>query len=61
MIDVVLPLSYIDPGSGTILLQALVAGVAGLFVFFRYQRRRFMALLGFRRKDEDKGSTDGEQ
>lgn len=29
-------LAYFDPGSGSILLQALVGGTAGLFVFGKY-------------------------
>jgi len=33
-------LAYLDPGSGAILLQMLVAGVAGVVVFFKYQGRR---------------------
>ena len=29
-------LAYFDPGSGSLLLQVLVGGSAGLFVFARY-------------------------
>lgn len=29
-------LAYFDPGSGSLLLQMLVGGSAGLFVFARY-------------------------
>ncbi len=29
-------LAYFDPGSGSLLLQALVGGTAGLFVFGKY-------------------------
>ena len=29
-------LAYFDPGSGSLLLQAIVGGTAGLFVFARY-------------------------
>lgn len=29
-------LAYFDPGSGSLLLQALVGGTAGLFVFAKY-------------------------
>jgi hypothetical protein len=31
-----LSLAYLDPGAGSLLLQALVGGSAGLFVFARY-------------------------
>lgn len=29
-------LAYLDPGTGSLLLQAIVGGSAGLVVFFRY-------------------------
>ena len=29
-------LAYFDPGSGSLLLQVLVGGAAGLFVFWKY-------------------------
>ncbi len=39
------PLAYLDPGSGSMLLQMLLAGVAGIFVFMKFQGRRFMSLF----------------
>ncbi len=35
--SLLLNLAYIDPGSGTLLLQFLLAGVVGGVVFFRNQ------------------------
>jgi hypothetical protein len=32
--------AYIDPGTGSLLLQALLGGLAGLAVFFRTAGRR---------------------
>ncbi|MGE5195372.1 MAG: hypothetical protein ACM3U2_23000 [Deltaproteobacteria bacterium] len=29
-------LAYFDPGSGSLLLQTILGGSAGLFVFFKY-------------------------
>lgn len=29
-------LAYLDPGTGSLLLQAIVGGTAGVVVFFRY-------------------------
>jgi hypothetical protein len=29
-------LAYFDPGSGSLLLQAVIGGTAGLFVFAKY-------------------------
>ncbi|HUO45662.1 MAG TPA: hypothetical protein VM470_02385 [Acidimicrobiia bacterium] len=34
--------AYIDPGTGSILLQALLGGVAGLVVFFKTTGRRLL-------------------
>ncbi len=43
-------LAYIDPGSGAMLLQWLMAGVLGSIVFFR----RTLAGIFFKRKKQDK-------
>jgi hypothetical protein len=34
--DVMIVLAYFDPGAGSLLMQALVGGAAGLLVFGRY-------------------------
>jgi hypothetical protein len=52
----VLPLAYLDPGSGAIILQLLVAGVAGAVVWFKYHGKRFFGAIG-RKKDE---TSDGD-
>ncbi len=36
-------LAYLDPGSGSLLLQAIVGGTAGVMVFFRHWWRTFRA------------------
>lgn len=36
-------LCYLDPGSGSMLLQAIVGGSAGLVVFARYLWKRIFA------------------
>jgi len=33
--ELLMPLSYIDPGAGTIILQAVIAAVLGVLIFFR--------------------------
>jgi hypothetical protein len=35
------PIAYLDPGTGSMLLQAIVGGSAGLFVFLRHLWRSF--------------------
>jgi len=41
------PLGYLDPGSGSLLLQALVGGVASAVVLGKLYWRRFKRFLGF--------------
>jgi hypothetical protein len=38
--------AYLDPGSGSMLLQLLLGGVAGISVLARLYWRRFLAFLG---------------
>ncbi len=46
-------LGYLDPGSGSLLLQGLVAGVASVMVMAKvYWRRMEPRFLGFGRRDE---------
>ena len=56
-----LPLAYLDPGSGALIVQMLLAGVAGVVLFFKMQGRRVLARFGLRRKDEEPPSEDGGQ
>ena len=39
----------------------LLAGVAGVVLFFKMQGRRVLARFGLRRKDEEPPSEDGGQ
>ena len=47
-------LAYIDPGSGSMILQAVVGGVAAAAVMAKLYWRRFLGFLGIRKKDEDR-------
>ena len=54
-------LAYIDPGSGMILLQLIIAGAIGVVVFCRYLLwRAFCFVTGKPPKSEDK-EADGLQ
>lgn len=44
-------LAYLDPGSGGLMLQALVAGVASAAVMGKVYWRRAKRFLGFRREE----------
>lgn len=34
--------AYIDPGSGSLVIQALIAGIVAIPIFFRHQISRFV-------------------
>ena len=46
--------AYIDPGAGSMLLQLLLGGVAGAFVFFRLFKQKIYRLLGLGKDDQEK-------
>ncbi len=57
-------LAYLDPGSGSIILQALIGGVAGAAVALKLFGRRIFHALRFWDRDEKelghvKSETDG--
>ena len=56
---VALPLAYLDPGTGAMILQVIAAGVAGAVVFCKYQGRRFLRFLHIGSKNDagDDGGT----
>jgi hypothetical protein len=53
-------LAYIDPAAGSILLQALLGGVAGILVVGKLYYRKLKALFGRRPGDADP-PADGER
>jgi len=40
--------AYLDPGSGSMLLQLLLGGTAGIAVIVKLYYRRFLAFLGLK-------------
>ncbi len=38
-------LSYLDPGTGSMIAAALAGGVAGMFVFFKMYWHRFLGVF----------------
>lgn len=44
-------LGYLDPGSGSIILQAVVGGIAAAAVMGKLYWRRFLQALRIRKKD----------
>jgi hypothetical protein len=47
-----LQLAYIDPGSGSLIIQVLIASIVAIPIFFRTQIGRLMGLARGRREDQ---------
>ena len=45
-------LAYLDPGTGSMILQGLLAGAAGVVVLFKLFGRRILRLFGIGRRGE---------
>ena len=39
---------YVDPGSGSMVLQLLLGGVSGIYVFFRLFKQKILGFFGIR-------------
>jgi len=54
--------AYIDPAAGSLLLQAVIAGVAGLLLTFKLFWRRITGLWGSKKSEsQDPDSVDSEE
>jgi hypothetical protein len=52
--------AYVDPSAGSIFLQLLLGGVAGLLVAFKLMYHRILGWLGRRPPELSMGSGDAE-
>ena len=50
--------AYIDPGTGTLIVQALIAAIVAVPLFFRHQIARFARLARGGARDDRDGSDD---
>ncbi len=56
-------LFYLDPGSGSLIVQLLIAIVVGILATFRFWKSRFLSLLGIKEEsdqedDDELGNED---
>lgn len=51
-------MAYLDPGSGSMLLQLLLGGVAGLAVVVKLFWHRLLAFFGVKKSDRDADPSD---
>jgi hypothetical protein len=49
-------LAYLDPGSGSMILQAILGGIAGLLVALKMFGRRILGFLTFWRREDASGA-----
>lgn len=53
--------AYLDPGSGSLIVQLLIAAVVGILATFRYWKSRLLSLFGINQEsqeDDDKAYED---
>jgi len=53
-------LLYIDPGTGSIILQAFVAAVVGVIFFIKYGWHRLLRFFGLRKAPHPRRGCEGE-
>lgn len=51
------PLAYLDPGSGSMLLQVLLGGIAGIAVSIKMFGKRIFRIFTFWKKDDEESSS----
>ncbi|MEM9952774.1 MAG: hypothetical protein AAF846_14295 [Chloroflexota bacterium] len=63
LLNFILPttLAYLDPGSGSLLIQLIVGGIVGFMVFFRGSITAVLRYLGLKSKPEDEDEDDLDQ
>ena len=52
------PLAYLDPGTGSLFLQLLLGGIAGLVVILKLYWHKILAFFGIRKAHA--GTDEGE-
>lgn len=53
--------AYLDPGSGSLIVQLLIAIVVGILATFRFWKSRLLSLFGIRQEtneEDDKANED---
>lgn len=46
-------LLYLDPGSGALIIQALIAGVVGVLMYFKNLKNRILGFFGKKTDADD--------
>ena len=51
-------LSYLDPGSGSLIVQLLIAIVVGILATFRFWKSRLLSIFGIREESNEEDDED---
>ena len=51
-------LAYLDPGTGSLILQAVLGGVVGAAVVIKLYWRRFLSFIRFKKSSDHASSED---
>ncbi|MCY4537062.1 MAG: hypothetical protein OXE52_02400 [Chloroflexi bacterium] len=51
-------LAYLDPGSGSLIVQLLIAAVVGILATFRFWKSRLLSLFGIRQETNEEDSDN---
>lgn len=54
-----LPLAYIDPGSGSLIIQVAIASIVAIPIFFRHQISRAVGLFRHQPEPTDAAAATG--
>ena len=50
--------NYLDPGSGSLIVQLLVAVIVGILATFRLWKSRFLSLFGIKQEADDEEDNE---
>ncbi len=50
--------AYLDPGSGSLIVQLLLAAIVGILATFRLWKARLLALFGIKPEQEEDDETE---
>ena len=53
--------AYLDPGTGSMILQVLLGGVAGLALVGKLYWHKLLSLFGLRKEDAEVAAHDGSE
>ena len=50
--------AYLDPGSGSLIVQLLIAALVGILATFRFWKARLLSLFGIEQESSDEDDDD---